>query len=208
MKPIRRLPDASGNALYLTFDDGPSPGATEPVLEVLARHGAHATFFVIGQKARAQGALLERMVAAGHAIGNHSWDHGYSRFFLGKKALSRWIEQAERSLQAQIGAPTIGFRPPAGVRTPELRGALRELKLPLVLWNTRFYDTRFAWTRDKALRSLARARSGDIVLLHDRQSPEALPGFVDTLDLYLTQAEKQGFTFRALNRERLLNPSA
>lgn len=207
MKPIRRLPDASRKTLYLTFDDGPCPFSTAPVLDLLERHRARATFFVISRKAREQSALLERVRSSGHAIGNHSWDHGYSTFFRGKKALIQWIERAESSLQEQTGQPSIGFRPPAGVRTPELHGALRELKMPLILWNTRFYDTRFAWTRDKALRSLARARSGDIVLLHDRQSAKALPGFVETLDIYLTQAGKQGFEFRALDRERLQNSS-
>ena len=203
MKPVRRLPDSDRKVLYLTFDDGPHPGSTESVLESLSRHQARATFFVISRKARDHAALLSRTVGAGHAIGNHSWDHGYSRFFRGKKALLEWVEQAESSLREQLGQPTVGFRPPAGVRTPELHGALAELQMPLVLWSTRFYDTRFSWTPAKALRSLGRARSGDIILLHDRQTAARLPGFIATLDIYLKSAQAMGFEFEAIDRTRI-----
>lgn len=184
--------------LFLTFDDGPHRGSTEKVLDLLDRHGTRATFFVIAEKAKSERELLKRVVSSGHAIGNHSLDHGYSRFFRGKTALKDWITSAEECLREMTGAPTVGFRPPAGVRTPELYAALRELEMPLVLWKRRFFDTTFALKRERLLRSLKKTRSGDIILLHDRQSPKKLPVFLDALEAYLPAAKAAGFGFKKL----------
>ena len=203
MKAIRRLPDSSRKTLYLTFDDGPHHGSTEPILEVLERHGIHATFFAVAEKAQRDPGFLRGIRAAGHSIGNHSLDHGYSRFFRGRRALREWIDLAETSLSQLIGEPTVGFRPPAGVRTPELYGVLRDLKMPLVLWSTRFFDTVLPWTRSQAMKSLRRAHSGDIILLHDRQELTRLPSFIQTFDTYISGAKSAGFEFEILTRDKL-----
>jgi peptidoglycan/xylan/chitin deacetylase (PgdA/CDA1 family) len=62
-------------AIALTFDDGPHPEDTPPLLDLLERHGARATFFVVGKSARRWPELIERIAAGGHALGNHTWDH-------------------------------------------------------------------------------------------------------------------------------------
>jgi len=203
MKPVRSLPDAKRRVLYLTFDDGPHPESTASVLNVLARHQVRATFFVIATKAQTHPQLLHQIRDAGHGIGNHSLDHGYAHFFLGKRSLRKWIETSELALSQFLGEATIGFRPPAGVRTPELHSALKSMKMPLVLWNTRFFDTVFSWTRSRAFKSLKKARSGDIILLHDRQPLTKLPLFLETLDAYLSMAKETGFEFDVLTRTQL-----
>lgn len=203
MKAIRTLPDPGRKILDPTFDDGPHRGSTEPVLESLGRHGIHATFFVIAEKAQKEVSFTREIQSAGHAIGNHSLDHRYSRFFGGRRALREWIATAETNLSQVLGEPTVGFRPPAGVRTPELHKALKEIRMPLILWNTRFYDAVFPWTVSRAMKSVGRARSGDIVLLHDRQEQTALPSFIKTLDCYLSEAKAAGFEFGILTREKM-----
>src|SRR4051812_11976189 len=72
----RRIGGPAGrSAVYLTFDDGPDPAVTPEVLALLREFGAHATFFVIGEKVLGHRALAERIVADGHQLGNHSFTH-------------------------------------------------------------------------------------------------------------------------------------
>lgn len=200
MKCIRRV-GTDRKTLFLTFDDGPDAESTPEVLKVLEKHGARATFFVISDQARRSPELLKTLQTRGHGIGNHSVDHDYRHYFQGRKSLKTWVHQAETALQEMIGSPTVGFRPPAGVRTPELHSALRELQMPLILWSARFFDTTFQWTEKSALKSLKKARSGDIVLLHDRKPKPMLSVFLQTLDTYLLQATRDGFTFDVLTRD-------
>jgi peptidoglycan/xylan/chitin deacetylase (PgdA/CDA1 family) len=174
MKAKRIVPDSK--SLYLTFDDGPV-SSTDDVLKILDRHKIKATFFVVAQTAKKNQAILRNILAAGHSIGNHSLDHSYSHFFKGKQSLLQWIKSSEEEISSLIEGPTVGFRPPAGVRTPELHQALSELQMPLILWRQRFFDTIFPFTFSKARRSLKCVKPGSIILLHDRQDPRRLPLF-------------------------------
>lgn len=201
---VRRI-ESRDKILYLTFDDGPEPRSTPAVLEILSQKSVPATFFLIAQKARSFPDLSRRLIAEGHAIGNHSLDHGYRNFFSSRARLVQWIVDAEEIFRGMKVEP-VGFRPPAGVVTPNLRRALAELDLPLVLWSTRFFDTRFMWTREKAAGVLGRLEAGGIVLLHDRQSPRRLATFLDTLAYFVDSARAQGFEFRRLDRSLCLSP--
>ncbi len=200
--PIRKIPTGPGDSsLYLTFDDGPDPIGTEETLRVLRRHQVPASFFVIAEKAKASVALVRKIQEEGHAIGNHSLNHTYSNFFLGKRALREWVRKAEEMLIQQLGSIPVGFRPPAGVRTPELKWVLNELKIPLVLWNVRFFDKTVQWTKKRAVDSLSSTVNGSIVLLHDHQNSKNLQAFLSTLDDYILAAKSQGFKFKALKRK-------
>ena len=90
------------NRVTLSFDNGPTPGITEGVLEVLARHGLFSTFFVIGQRLEAprNAALLQAISAAGHWIGNHTWSHSVAFGDRPDEAYAR--EEIDRA-QALIG---------------------------------------------------------------------------------------------------------
>ena len=115
---LRRLPPPlDRNGLLLTFDDGPTPGATEAVLERLERHGARAVFFMLGRHAARHPDLARAVAAAGHPVGNHSHDHDMSRW----QAPWRWwtdLRRAGRALAA-AGVPAPRFyRPPGGRITP------------------------------------------------------------------------------------------
>lgn len=196
---IRRL---DTGALHLTFDDGPHPEFTPRILEALARHGAKATFFVVAERALRERRLVDAIRGAGHAIGNHSLDHTFGAFFAPKERLRDWIAESEARLRDLLGEPTVGFRSPAGVRTPPLRWALGELGLPLVHWNVRFYDTRLPWREAPALASLARTAPGSIVLLHDTHEGTRAERFLSTLDAYLAEARRRSLRLETIPPQR------
>ncbi len=151
----------------LTFDDGPDPETTPAVLEVLARHGAKATFFLIGTRAAQHPEIVARIVAEGHAIGNHSWDHP-ALPTLPMAGVADQLRRAGAALAA--AAPGIAvtlMRPPYGDQSAASRLATRRQGLMPVLWSVVAAD----WADDDgatiAARILQGLHPGAIVLLHD-----------------------------------------
>jgi len=205
-QPVRRVP-VEKKTLFLTFDDGPSPDQTEKVLDLLAENQVPATFFIIGEKARRHHRLVKRTMELGHSIGNHSLDHRYSSFFLSRQKMWDWIHDSEALLGDMIGERSIGFRPPAGVCTPPLHSVLVEKNIPLILWSIRYYDTMFPWSQRTALKSLAKAQPGDIILLHDSTPKQNMNQSLQTLQYFITAARKSGFGFEALKKEYLMTRS-
>lgn len=200
---IRRV-EGEENSIFLTFDDGPDPESTPPILNLLRAHGVRTSFFVIGEKARQHPDLIERMYAEGHSVHSHSLDHRYDVYFKNKALLKDWICESLTALTVQTGQKHSCFRPPAGVITPPLVEASRELKVPLILWNHRFFDTTLPWTPRKALANAGSVTSGDIVLLHDQQKQVRLPAFLTTLEIYLAALQQRGFRLRALSETGLV----
>lgn len=163
-----RLP-ATGAAgrIALTLDDGPDPLVTPAVLRILADHGARATFFFIGERARRHPALVRACIAAGHAVENHSDRHLRSFALLGPAALTREISRAQHTLQQLSGETPRFFRAPAGLRSPLLDPVLQRLGLQLAAWTRRGFDT-VTGDAERVLARLTRGLSaGDILLLHD-----------------------------------------
>lgn len=179
--------------VYLTFDDGPSCDLTEKILDLLKTENAKASFFVIGDRAVQNPEIIYRALAEGHAVLSHSIDHDYKKYFQGVIQLKEWLQISLQQLKNTFNLESNIFRPPAGVLTPPLVQAAAELNLRLVLWNHRFFDTRFTWTRTKADRSLARMKSGDIVLLHDFQNPRHHDQFLQTLGYFIREIHKKNF---------------
>ena len=119
--------------MAFTFDDGPNPRWTPPLLELLAKHNVRATFFLIGQYAAAQRALVRETLAAGHLIGNHTWTHPN----LARTSPEQTRDELMRTsaeLEQIIGAPVRYFRPPFGLRRPATFRIARELGLIPVTW--------------------------------------------------------------------------
>jgi peptidoglycan/xylan/chitin deacetylase (PgdA/CDA1 family) len=201
VRPPHAVRTVPSDCHFLTFDDGPDPFSTSKVLQVLNQEKVKATFFVVAEKAMREKALLREIVAEGHAIGNHSLDHGYRNFFRPASELSDWVKKSENQISSLIGMPTVGFRPPAGVRTPKLHEVLQQQNLPLVLWNRRFFDTVFPWSPGMAHFALKFACPGSILLLHDRQSSQKLPLFNQALTAYIKGARKNQIDFDKLSLE-------
>lgn len=171
-----RLPAAAGAQVAITLDDGPDPEVTPRVLEVLARHGAQASFFCIGERAAAHPALMREIAAAGHAVENHTWRHRHDFALFGPGRFADEIGRAQEALAALAGARPRFFRAPAGMRNPFLDLALTRLGLQLVSWTRRGYDTLNANAQDVLARLTRGLAAGDILLLHDGHAARTASG--------------------------------
>jgi peptidoglycan-N-acetylglucosamine deacetylase len=125
--------------LALTFDDGPNPACTPRLLDILASHDAHAMFFMIGSFAEQEPALVRRVLAAGHLIGNHSWSHpNLAR--TPARLVDEELTRTSETLQQITGTPIRYFRPPYGARRPHVLQTARRLGMIPVTWNAMTND--------------------------------------------------------------------
>lgn len=180
---VCRLPVKAGNAVALTFDDGPHPETTPHLLDVLAEHNARATFFVVGENAARFPSLMRRIVSDGHAVGIHGLRHETMVLHSTKRAAAD-LHAARRIIVDAAGfadpAAVRLFRPPYGFKTAALCRTAAWLGLVTVAWSCdpRDYDAISAG--DVRARLAAQLRAGDIVLLHERPGTrhtlDALPG--------------------------------
>jgi peptidoglycan-N-acetylglucosamine deacetylase len=159
------LPPGS-RQLALTYDDGPNDPHTLRLLEVLARHGVQATFFLIGRYVQQRPEIAREIVQAGHVVGNHTFTHPLLTF-KGVAEIRQELSQCRSALQEAIGEPSNFFRPPFGGRRPAVLRVARELGLEPVMWNVTGYDWN-APPAEKIERKVAKEiRGGDVILLHD-----------------------------------------
>ncbi len=182
--------DRNVNEVYLTFDDGPTPGVTEFVLETLATFNFKATFFCIGKCVEEHPLLFQRIMDEGHAIGNHTHNH-----------LNGWKTTTKDYITnvAKAGEiiPSMLLRPPYGRIKPNQAKELRELGYEIVMWDVLSGD----FDPDRNLLSCMSSikdntRPGSIIVFHDSMKAQErliniLPGFCE----YLVE---QSITSRAL----------
>jgi len=121
--------------IALTFDDGPNPAWTPQLLDLLAKHRAHATFFLIGKHAHEEPYLTRYISEAGHVIGNHSWSHPNLAITSPQKVKEE-LKRTKQVLEHITGMPVRFFRPPFGGRRPDVLNAARDLGMTPVMWNT------------------------------------------------------------------------
>lgn len=157
--------------MALTFDDGPNDPHTLRLLDVLAKHQATATFFLIGKFVRQRPEIARAIQAAGHTIGNHTYNHP-NLIFVSAVRLRRELEDCRKALEDAIGAPVPLFRPPFGGRRPNVLRTARSLGLEPVMWSVTAYDwnakSAEAVVRNVVTRLDSRVRrQSEIVLLHD-----------------------------------------
>jgi peptidoglycan/xylan/chitin deacetylase (PgdA/CDA1 family) len=163
-RTLRRLDDAS--CMAITFDDGPNPIVTPGVLEILGRHSATATFFVIGQRVRAFPGLAREIAERGHAIGNHTETHP-SLTFLSPGRIAQELDRCDEAIVSATGKSARWMRPPFGYRSPLLDSVVRRRGgAGVAMWNVAAKDWR-THVSEPVIQRLHRARGGDIVLLHD-----------------------------------------
>ncbi len=166
-------------AISLTFDDGPDPENTPRVLDALARHGAKATFFLVGKRALASPEIVRRIAREGHALGHHSFHHADPER-TSARVLAAESERTAGLIEAITGTRPTLFRPPHGKLSVAKLACSWWQRQTIVLWNVDPKD--FAERTAEA--TLARLRAqpfapGDIVLLHDTN--ERAPAVVDAL---------------------------
>ena len=150
-------------ALALTFDDGPHPEDTPRLLDLLDRYGAKATFFVVGKSARNHPELIERIAGAGHALGNHTWDHLSMPSLTGRfrRRQLAWTEEVLGPHSSRL------FRPPYGEQSLGSRLDALFLGLRVICWDVIAEDWRDDPPEVMLPRIYRRLRRGSIVLFHD-----------------------------------------
>jgi peptidoglycan/xylan/chitin deacetylase (PgdA/CDA1 family) len=164
--PVISRGKPAGNSIALTFDDGPSPESTPIVLALLARYKLPATFFVIGSQAEQYPELIQRIVAEGHGVGNHSWGHDSLLMLRSEQRLAGDIRRTQEVL-LKTGIRPLAFRPPVGITGPRLGPVLDTLGMFVVNFSCRGFDRGNRNINNLADKVLKRLQPGDIVLLHD-----------------------------------------
>lgn len=160
----------SSRDVALTFDDGPWPGSTDLILDILKQESVPAAFFVIGRYADEHPALLRRIRDEEHLIANHSFDHARSGMFKWARYWRGQISRTDEAVHRAAGVRPAFFRPPMGFKSPHLMTAARASDHRIVTWSRRAYDG-VATTPEAIVRHVARSRPGDIILLHDGRDP-------------------------------------
>jgi peptidoglycan/xylan/chitin deacetylase (PgdA/CDA1 family) len=178
----------------LTFDDGPFPETTPDILDLLAKHRVRAAFFWIGQYLDGEGdravttrAVARRVVAAGHFVGNHTYDHARLTGMPRAEALAE-IDRAQASIERLTGARPTLFRPPYGELEPRLGKSLAARGLDLVLWSIEAGDMTHGdpMSMFQSLRDQIEYAGGGVVLLHDIRTTTipVLASLLDWLDAH------------------------
>jgi peptidoglycan-N-acetylglucosamine deacetylase len=154
------------STLALTFDDGPNPAVTPALLNLLERHDARATFFLMGSHVRAFPALAREIAARGHAIGNHTETHP-NMTFLRAGRLRDELNRCGEAIESATDHRPRWMRPPFGFRGPALGGVVRQLGYSgIAMWSRLVRDWR-PQASAAVIRRLRRVAGGDIVLMHD-----------------------------------------
>ena len=172
--PVTTRGSRSRPRVALTFDDGPDPVSTPPLLKLLAERSVKATFFLIGQRAEEHPELVRRILAQGHEVGNHSYGHDVFLMLRGSKRLAVQIAKGQDALK-DFGVRPLAFRPPVGITNPRLFGALLREGMFCVGFKRRPADFGNRRVRGLAKRVLRRLRAGDILALHDRAPKTGIP---------------------------------
>jgi peptidoglycan-N-acetylglucosamine deacetylase len=161
----RTLPGAGGVAL--TFDDGPHPEGTPAVLEVLARAGARAVFFVVGEQVVRRPGMLAEIVAAGHQVALHGHRHRL-QMRMTPAHVADDLARGSAAISDALGEPPLWHRPPFGIYSPAGLTAARAAGLRPLLWSRWGKDWRKLTTPSRiASRALHGLLPGDVILLHD-----------------------------------------
>lgn len=175
--------------LAITFDDGPNPGITPKLLDLLDRHQARATFFMIGRFVRACPELAKEVHARGHLVANHTEMHP-NLMWVSPGGVRDEMERCQDALQRAMGSPAKYFRPPFGFRNPWVVGTARGLGMETVMWTLIPGDWRGKpadWLVErmkpiaKHARQIRGRTGGDVLCLHDGGHRELNADRTDTL---------------------------
>lgn len=176
-------------SIYLTFDDGPTPGVTESVLEILAEYNARATFFCLGGNVKAHPELYLSICSSGHSVGNHTWNH-MNGWKFGNFSYYRNIQECSELVHSKL------FRPPYGrITIPQVR-ALRK-RYSIIMWDVISGDWKQDLSHEKCLLNvISNGREGSIVVFHD--SLKAEKNLLFALPRTLRHYADKGYSFKAI----------
>ncbi|WP_433174500.1 polysaccharide deacetylase family protein [Actinoallomurus sp. CA-150999] len=180
--------------VYLSFDDGPSP-YTPKVLKVLAKYGARATFFELGQNVTRRPGLTRKVAAQGGSVQNHTWSHpDLTR--VSASVFRSQVRRTDRAIRAATGVTPRCLRPPYGAVNHTVRARARALHKKVILWTVDPQDWARPGTSAIVHRVLTHVHPGSVVPMHDgggnrSQTVAALPEILKAL-------KERGYTFRLI----------
>jgi peptidoglycan/xylan/chitin deacetylase (PgdA/CDA1 family) len=179
-----------GPYIAQTFDDGPSAKLTPELLDILAAHHIHATFFVIGENAARHPEILQRAVREGHEIGNHSWSHpAFGK--MSDAAVRRELQKTDDVIRAAIGKSPTLMRPPYGsITAREKKWIHSEFGYTTILWDVDPLDWKRPGSSVVASRIVRETRPGSIILSHDIH-----PGTIKAMPEVFDKLQAKGFKF-------------
>ena len=186
---------SKGKVIYLTFDDGPTVSYTKKVLNVLDEYDARATFFELGDEATAHPELTRLVVARGHALGSHTWNHRDLRR-LSRTKVDHQLSRTSTALGKISGRPITCMRPPYGAVNARVKKAVRAEDLHLKLWDIDPRDWKRPGAAAIARRVVSHAHSGAVSLMHDGGGNRSQS--VKALERILRKLSKRGYAFESL----------
>jgi peptidoglycan/xylan/chitin deacetylase (PgdA/CDA1 family) len=182
--------DSQHKAIALTFDDGPWPKTTRQILDILKENNIKATFFWVGRYLQAYPEIGKQVAAAGHAIGNHTWNHQYIKY--NEDGAAREIDRTSSLIEELTGIQTSIFRPPGGILNNGLAAYAQKKNYAVVMWSADSFDWR-TLTESLMDNVMRQAKSGGIVLMHDGGGNRART--VKALPDIIARLKKEGYIF-------------
>ena len=183
--------------IALTYDDGPNDPHTYRLLELLQKHNAHATFFLIGRYVQQRPDIVRDVVKAGHALGNHTFTH--PNLAVASVIQNRLqIEECQRAILEVAGESPRLFRPPFGGRRPATLKIARSLGLEPVMWNVTSYDWQVPPAEKIVKTCVRQMRGGDVILMHDGSHDNFGADRAQTVlatEMLLERYQAQGYEF-------------
>ena len=173
----------AGSEIAMTFDDGPHPKLTPMLLDMLKERGIKATFFLVGKNAADYPEIVQRIVAEGHEVANHSWSHPQLTK-LGPDALNKEIAQTNEAIHQATGIQTTIMRPPYGATNAAITKRLNdEFGLAVIMWSVDPLDWKIRNSAHVTKYITENTTPGAIILSHDIHptTVEAMPAVLDTL---------------------------
>ena len=172
----------------LTFDDGPTPGVTDKILNVLEKYNARATFFVVGSRVSGNEDLLRRAVCLGCEIGSHTFGHDELKD-MSESRQKETVEKTSRAVYEACGYTIRSLRPPEGQNSDSIKSLAAVENVALIYWNHSTHDYRLSSPDTIASyvqydkENKKAVEPGDIILMHDLRRPtaEAMEQIVKTL---------------------------
>lgn len=180
--------------LYLSFDDGPTPGLTEAILEILAHYDVSALFFLEGRKIAENIPKLKSLNFENHKLGNHGYNH-IPMILRSKQHLENEIFLTDQLIIKHFGVIPKLFRPPYGIFGPGLYRMLKTIQKDMLLWSLMAND--FKWDKDKTYDYLVEnLEAGDIIVFHNSEKSKKVVTAV--LSRFLEYCQKNEYTFKLL----------
>lgn len=183
------------NAIAITFDDGPDPKNTPRLLEILKERGIKATFYLLGRSVNTYPQIVRQIIADGHEIGNHTWDHKD----LSKMSDANCIDELQKTQDAIIaagGGTPATFRPPYGnVKMSQRKEIMEKFHYPTIIWEVDTEDWKKPYSSEKVHNTILKdTKAGSIILCHDIHA-----WTIDAMPATLDELKAKGFQFKTIS---------